>query len=1372
MCLMDKGTEERILSVDGLLPPAPDHPRENVVCSSDGCGLQTKLGADEDAANSEKLQEEIERNPTAQPTLLDVGSLGWSSAVPCSTDSNCFARVMQRADESRPSDFPGGWHIEERHSMAGEICSPDFQLLQSMLTAQRDEIIEQLHELQKLAVLQCRITGTNPLAQEMAGAVLEKRVGKKLGDSLTSKALKCLYNVFSIKDTITKKEAREISALCGATVTQVREFFTEQRSRVRRVVHSSHVDQPNNSLFQSIQLEQLPRLGVHSGENTVTCCPDEVANSQSNNHLFLERFCGKLDGSSSKLYAAEKAEQLINAMRKENSFMGQSQLAEVIMRAHGSVLRCFIARGGLQQISRWMVQAAAEEQTSLIRLILKVITDLPLGSAPPRNMSQLLQTVNKLRFYRAQDIAGRARSLLVRWSRFCKSTQSGKILPSTDMNTHSQSGQKRSSLSNTLDDTSTKKLKAENEALNSGQTADVLSLPLNEDKTMNERSNSETVTQGGNTKKRLGSSLIHGDRMREKRKVQLFEETRAANRRRDAEGLKSSSFDPSPRPLSADDIKKAKRRAFFQNNAKDEKPLASNLDGSLTLDLATVSFERGQKRRTGNAGQPKGIQDISSRVLASDDPESVPGQTHGDTGIQKETGSSLLPLVCRMSVEKLLTSSDEHMFPRIHWTMPPRIILDPQWKVATGEQSTEIHSEYRRLNTVSEVIYPSYQLIPSNPAEPAERICLFVDDTLVPEILLEAVEEDSMENDNSLQSAEDPHLGVYAEVDSQMSGANMDNRVGQGTLVSPAAGDLLIDGSEMAGKVSQLCRVDQQVEFLTTAAQEESIKPVVKSVNNQVAVTSTSTFSSQLEPVDEALGLVNSYSSNSTIYDTGHEIVLFQQITESNPACTDQIATMVLPAVHVSPTEPIQALTGDNLNSAQRQRDYVTFSGSVTGGKLVDQLGEPGSSNKASTIDLSELSKEACMDMLNIVLQQLADNAVSSGADLELLSVFLKNPELVYSLTSSQVVSLDRNGLSSAATGRDLYKVISNSTTGNSEMDLQKLACRNIGQSEHDTIVANIGQYGSGITQPSNQRMGTVVDSESYQMVSAAKSCHSAIKNLTIQLPNSQNKTADTSQSLKPPLMHEDNYVRSLDCDWSKTCTYPTRFMQQTTAMTCHAVDASVAVNVSNNSNASSLSQTHSQPYLTRVSLPQGSQLCVDQHNQSSLSMFAGAPGQPSSTILEPEEHGKETMKGNGFCNDLQSSQILSNTHVVGTGSSDGLLPAPDKYCNNHRVYQYKPVHESYAIPGGKIPTSSAEVRASPGVMGHHMTLSNGHSYHDLRFAPHPTSGLCPPYLSHGQGSVVSSPSSMRVYRNSKFLRPPFSHSDQSSHHRSQWREG
>lgn len=59
------------------------------------------------------------------------------------------------------------------------------------------------------------------------------------------------------------------------------------------------------------------------------------------------------------------------------------------------------------------------------------------------------------------------------------------------------------------------------------------------------------------------------------------------------------------------------------------------------------------------------------------------------------------------------------------------------------------------MSNAQEFFYSSLESIPLNPEEPAERICLFVDEASVPEILLESVDEESIERDSALQSPND-----------------------------------------------------------------------------------------------------------------------------------------------------------------------------------------------------------------------------------------------------------------------------------------------------------------------------------------------------------------------------------------------------------------------------------------------------------------------------------------------------------------------------------------------------------------------------------------------------------------------------------------
>jgi len=91
----------------------------------------------------------------------------------------------------------------------------------AMVAAQQQMLHEQADQLQRLVVAQCRLTGVNPLAQEMAAGALSIKIGKRPRDLLNPKAVKCMQSLFALKDTIGKKETREISLLCGVTVTQV-----------------------------------------------------------------------------------------------------------------------------------------------------------------------------------------------------------------------------------------------------------------------------------------------------------------------------------------------------------------------------------------------------------------------------------------------------------------------------------------------------------------------------------------------------------------------------------------------------------------------------------------------------------------------------------------------------------------------------------------------------------------------------------------------------------------------------------------------------------------------------------------------------------------------------------------------------------------------------------------------------------------------------------------------------------------------------------------------------------------------------------------------------------------------------------------------
>ncbi|XP_073152518.1 uncharacterized protein [Henckelia pumila] len=54
--------------------------------------------------------------------------------------------------------------------------------------------------------------------------------------------------------------------------------------------------------------------------------------------------------------------------------------------------------------------------------------------------------------------------------------------------------------------------------------------------------------------------------------------------------------------------------------------------------------------------------------------------------------------------------------PQIKWTCPPKLVLDPGWQLACGEESSEIETQKYRETTVMEAVYPHPSAIPPSPS--------------------------------------------------------------------------------------------------------------------------------------------------------------------------------------------------------------------------------------------------------------------------------------------------------------------------------------------------------------------------------------------------------------------------------------------------------------------------------------------------------------------------------------------------------------------------------------------------------------------------------------------------------------------------------
>ncbi|CAI9761455.1 unnamed protein product [Fraxinus pennsylvanica] len=122
-------------------------------------------------------------------------------------------------------------------------------------------------------------------------------------------------------------------------------------------------------------------------------------------------------------------DEKIALMKKEKSFSGQVKLMESILQIENpSVLSWLLIKGGMMILATWLSQAAMEEQTSVLNIILKVLHILPLQMAFLAQKTIIYKIVTKLQFYWTPglDISKSARTLLTKWSNMSAKSQDSK----------------------------------------------------------------------------------------------------------------------------------------------------------------------------------------------------------------------------------------------------------------------------------------------------------------------------------------------------------------------------------------------------------------------------------------------------------------------------------------------------------------------------------------------------------------------------------------------------------------------------------------------------------------------------------------------------------------------------------------------------------------------------------------------------------------------------------------------------------------------------------------------------------------------------------------------------------------------------------
>ncbi|XP_038876754.1 homeobox protein LUMINIDEPENDENS [Benincasa hispida] len=660
-----------------------------------------------------------------------------------------------------------------------EVLKDDFSNLEigtsvdsfhRFLDSQKDLFRSQVDQLQTIVVTQCKLTGVNPLSQEMAAGALSITIGKRPRDLLNPKAVKYMQTVFSIKDALSKKESREISALFGVKVTQVRDFFNSQRSRVRKLVRVSR-----EKAIQSNSCKQLEVGGVATNNDpsmpidAVPLNSDAVfplnsdvpipLNSEAPVPLNFDApvplntidpsnvdngpSCSTQDSELSGIDGVDKdfVQTIFSMMQKEETFSGQVKLMEWILQIQNSSVLCwFLTKGGAIILATWLSQAAAEEQTSLLHVILEVFCHLPLHKALPVHISPILQSVNYLRFYRTSDISNRARFLLSRWSKLLARSQALKKPNGVKLLTNSHTDMiLKQSIGDIMSDESWKSnIDMPENFVTSNVNVDNMRKPESHQALKLLPASSDDL----NRKNVLGLS---SSRFRERRKVQMVEQPDQKIAGRNSQVPRTSPASQG-RPMSTDDIQKAKMRAQFMQS-KYGKTGSSN--GRPNVKSANVN---------------KPLHLVSAALPPASKVSLLPNfedQKKAVALFPKFSNKVETPLRSKIETEFKDSLGEKCKRVQIQWRMPPEMKLNDLWRVGGGENSKEAGFQKNRNSREKETFYQTILDIPSNPKEPWD-VEMDYDDSLTPEILTEQLP------DNESSEAEVRNHVVDAAVPSEV----------------------------------------------------------------------------------------------------------------------------------------------------------------------------------------------------------------------------------------------------------------------------------------------------------------------------------------------------------------------------------------------------------------------------------------------------------------------------------------------------------------------------------------------------------------------------------------------------------------------------
>lgn len=227
----------------------------------------------------------------------------------------------------------------------------------------------------------------------------------------------------------------------------------------------------------------------------------------------------------------------------------------------------------------------------------------------------------------------------------------------------------------------------------------------------------QASSDDSNRKQILG---ISSTQTRERRKVQLVEQPIQKMGGRNPQATRAAPVSQG-RPMSADDIQKAKMRALFMQSkygksgssnenkeARTEGPNKTPVNHSSTLNPASKAVVRSK-----NEEQKK------------------PAILHSRISDRAEA-----PLEVTLKTDLRELPLDKCKRVQIPWKPPAEMKHSDTWSVGAGENSKEVEGQKNRNRREKETLYQTVEEIPPNPKEPWD-IEMDYDDSLTPEIPIE-----------------------------------------------------------------------------------------------------------------------------------------------------------------------------------------------------------------------------------------------------------------------------------------------------------------------------------------------------------------------------------------------------------------------------------------------------------------------------------------------------------------------------------------------------------------------------------------------------------------------------------------------------------